>query len=112
MAKVIIHYKKPLYVNGAVKDTAWLRMQIGRRALVNLYLLCLSEKKEEELVIYPAVELKQKLRPQNTYYVIGVARGYPEALELVSTITAEVVKKTKETHISQYFFSKSFSKNK
>ena len=70
------------------------------------YLIVLTQNERNHLEFYNSVLLTQKGMEQENLFVVGIASGYEEALELVSKITQEVYDETKETDIRNYILKK------
>lgn len=58
------------------------------------YLIILSQNERNHLEILHSVLFEQKAMQDKEVFVVGVAKGYLEALELVEKITQEVYDKT------------------
>ena len=70
------------------------------------YLITLAKNAKNHLEIYHSVLLIQKAIPQEDLFLVGIAGGYEEALELVEKITQEVYDATKGTDIRNYILYK------
>ena len=70
------------------------------------YLIVLTDNPRNHLEIFQSVLLIQKAIQKETVFVVGIASGYEEALELVEKIAREVYDETKGTDIRNYILQK------
>lgn len=70
----------------------------------DLYLLCVPSNRSNVLDIIPQKELLQKAYPKRKLAIVGMAKGYGEALELVSELCAKVLEETGRLDMRDYFF--------
>lgn len=70
------------------------------------YLITLTKNEKNHLEFYNSVLLIQKAIPKDELFVVGIANGYNEALELVEKITQEVYDKTQGVDIRTYILQK------
>lgn len=70
------------------------------------YLIALAPNEKNHLEIYNSVLLIQKAIPKEEVFLVGVAGGYAEALELVEKITQEVYDETGGTDIRSFILCK------
>lgn len=73
---------------------------------LNVHLIALSKSKQNHLEIFHSVLLLQKGIAKDDLFIVGIANGYEEALELVEKITQEVYDKTKGTDIRSYILQR------
>ena len=69
----------------------------------HLYLTEGLEKKKE---IYPTIQFKQPAFPEQELFVVGITKGYDEAVELVEQIVQEVYDQTGTCDIRSYILEK------
>lgn len=60
----------------------------------NAYIIVLCRYGANLLEIIPVRELRQKAYPKRNLYVVGLAKGYADALETAAEIVTDVYKKT------------------
>ncbi|MEE1314411.1 MAG: hypothetical protein UHS49_01410 [Faecalimonas sp.] len=77
-----------------------------RKPLLNKYLLVLAHNEQNHLEIFDSILLQQKVFAQEDLFLVGIADGYPNALELVERIAQEVYDKTGGTDIRGYLLDK------
>lgn len=64
----------------------------------------ISEK--NQLEIYPTLQFKQPAFPEQDLFVVGITKGYEEAVELVEQIVQEVYEQTGGCDIRSYILEK------
>lgn len=70
------------------------------------YLIALTKNEENHLEIFNSVLLLQKTMKKENLFIVGIASGYLEALELVEKITQEVYDMTSGVDIRNYILQK------
>ena len=70
-----------------------------------IYLIVLSKNENNHLELFHSVLLQQKAISKDDLFVVGIASGYQEALELVEKITQQVYDKTNEVDIRNYILT-------
>lgn len=71
-----------------------------------IYVLALSQGGQNNLEFFSSVLLKQKVFAHTPLFVVGIAKGYDDALFLVEQITKEVYDSTKGLNIRQYILDR------
>ncbi len=72
-----------------------LKWKINHNAvLTNIFIIVLCRSGTNLLEIIPARELRQKHYPKQNLYIVGLAKGYDEALETAASIVIDVYQKT------------------
>ncbi len=61
---------------------------------LNIYVITLASNEKNLLDIIPARELLQKGYPKQNLYIVGLAKGYDEAVEVAASIIDLVYQKT------------------
>lgn len=74
-----------------------------KAGLLNTYLITVPRYKNNQLEIIESSELLQKHYNYTTTYVVGIAIGYEQALELVEKIVSDVLEQTGNVQIREYF---------
>lgn len=100
----MLNWYKDLYLGDtAKKKQKQYKKKIEQGKLVpGIYVLTLASNPQNAIDIYPAEVLIQKTVQNRLPVIIGLARGYWEALQLVESITKEVYEKTGTGHIRAY----------
>ncbi len=103
-----MHYYKNLYVpeNLEKKKKKIIRKLNANKLQYDLYLLTFPVGSFNQLEIINSLELKQPSYPKEKLFVVGFAKGYDEALELVEEITETVYNETKGADIRSYILKK------
>lgn len=73
---------------------------------INIYVIALASNPKNLLDIIPSQELLQKSYPKKGLYVVGLAKGYGEALEVAASIVDEVYRMTGAFRIRHYLEEK------
>lgn len=92
----MLNWYKKLYVgdNAKKKKKQLIRkINIGAGVL-DVYLITLAVNPANQLEIFSANELMQKARRRNCPMIIGLCRGYGEALEMVQTLVQKTFEST------------------
>ena len=84
---------------------------IGIAHMIDIYVITLASNPQNLLDVIQAQELMQKAYPKKELFIIGLARGYDEALELVKQIVDEVYQRTGGFDVSSYLNEKKDSVN-
>ncbi len=91
----MVWYEK-LYVGESIihkkNKVIWkIRHNAGQ---IGVYVITLASNGNNLLDIIPAAELLQKAYPKKNLCVVGLAKGYDEAVEVAASIVDEVYQKT------------------
>ena len=70
------------------------------------YLIALTKNEANHLEIFNSVLLVQKAMLKEDLFIVGIASGYTESLELVEKITQEVYDETSGVDIRNYILQK------
>ena len=73
---------------------------------LNIYVIALASNDKNLLDIIPAQELLQKGYPRQQLYIVGLAKGYDEAVEVAVSIINEVYQKTGAFAVRKYLDGK------
>ena len=71
--------------------------------LVSIYFITLASNRENLFDIFHAAHLKQPAFYKQDLYVVGIASGYEEALELVQRMIDDIYRKTGGFAVREYF---------
>ena len=94
-----------LYVGDSIADKAnRIKWKINHHAgTVSIYVIAFASNRQNLLDIIPAWELMQKSYPgKKQMQIIGLAKGYAEALGLVRSIIEEVYQNTGDVDVKSY----------
>lgn len=97
-----------LYVGESiVHKTKKIKWKICHNAgQINIYVITLASNSQNLLDIIPAQELMQKGYPKAGLHVVGLAKGYDEAMEVAVSIVDEVYQQTGAFEIKSYLDGK------
>lgn len=68
----------------------------------SIYVIALASNEQNLLDIIPARELMQKGYPKQKLYIVGLAKGYEEAVEVAVSIVDEVYQATGSFAVRSY----------
>ena len=97
-----------LYVGESiVHKTSRVKQKILHNTLqINIYVITLASNPKNLLDIIPSNELLQKGYPKKNLHVVGLAKGYDEAILVAASIIDEVYRQTGAFAVSDYLESK------
>ena len=72
---------------------------------LEIYCITLAANEKNHLEIFHSALLLQKAIRKDSLFLVGIASGYYEAMELVEKITEEVYDNTKGTDIRHYILN-------
>lgn len=67
-----------------------------------IYIITLAQGEQNHLEFFSALMLRQRIFQPEDLFVVGIASGYGEALDLIEQITDEVYQNTGDTDIRSY----------
>lgn len=92
-----------LYVSESIKDAGKIKWRIMHNAgTIDIYVITFASNSQNLLDIIPSWNLMQKSYPKKELKVIGLAKGYGEALELTRQIIEETYDETGNVNIRDY----------
>lgn len=99
-----IKYYFNLYISKrlAAKKEKLIQKLEKNKLQPHIYLLTLAQGGQNQLEFFSTILLKQQAFEHTPLFVVGLAGGYDEALELVQEITEEVLSKTGNVNIRKY----------
>lgn len=98
-----------LYVSDSIKDSRLNRIKwkINHNAgMVSIYVITFASNRENLLDIIPSWVLMQKAYPKKNLKIIGLAKGYEDAVLLVKRIVEETYQNTGTVDIRTYLSEK------
>lgn len=103
-----MRYLKDLYVSEELKGREEEIMEHleKKEFQFRVYLIALPENEKNQLEIYHSGMLNQEWYRGKDVFVVGLAKGYLQALELVRKIAEETVDKTGDADIRQYILKR------
>lgn len=70
---------------------------------LDIYVIALSSNPHNLLDIISSIELMQKAYPRQDLMVVGIDKGYDNAVDLASRIIMDVFQKTGNLNVREYF---------
>lgn len=103
-----MRYYKHLYLMDDLekKKEKIIRKLEEKKFQMNIHIITLAQNEENHLEIYDSRLLLQPGFPHEDFFVVGIVKGYEDALELVEEITQEVYNETKGADIRSYILEK------
>lgn len=97
-------WDKNLFIGEKVEDSIWkikwkIKHNVGQ---LKIYLLHVPLNSTNQLEIIHSTMLLSKHYPKHRLYIIGIAQGYEEALELVCTIAKQTYQATGTADMKNY----------
>ncbi|MDD2980377.1 MAG: hypothetical protein PHN80_10435 [Hespellia sp.] len=91
-----IEFYRNLYVSERFekKKEKTIRKILEHKFQTDVYLITLPHGEHNQLEFFDSVLLKQKIFRKPSYFVVGIADGYDEAIFLVEKIMKEVYDET------------------
>lgn len=71
--------------------------------MLSIYLITLASNPENLFDIFHAAHLKQPAFYRQEFFVVGIASGYEEALELVQEMIGDIYRQTGGFAVREYF---------
>lgn len=103
-----MRYYKHLYLAEGLekkKEKIIRKLETGKLQL-SVHVITLAVNEKNQLEIYPAIQFKQPAFPDQDLFVVGITKGYDEAVELVEQIVREVYDRTGACDIRSYILEK------
>lgn len=103
-----MRYYKHLYLAeglGKKKDKI-IRKLNEKKLLMNIHVIILAQNGKDQLEIYHPMILLQPDFPQDDFLVVGIAKDYEDAIEVVEEIVQEVYNETKGADIRSYILER------
>lgn len=102
-----MRYYKYLYLaDGIRKKDKIIRKLEEKKLQMNIYVITLARNEKNHLEIYNSMVLRQPDFPYDDFFVVGIAKGYEDAVEMVEEIAQEVYNKTKGADIRSYILER------
>jgi len=101
-------YYRHLYIGEGLKkkkEKVIRKLEQGKLQF-DVHIITLPKGRNNQLEIYNSAQFFQPYFPRQNLFVVGIVKGYDEALELVEEITKEVYNETKGADIRSYILDK------
>ncbi len=102
-----MRYYKYLYLADGIrkKDKIIQRLE-DKKLQLNIHVVTLARNEKNQLEIYNSMVLRQPDFPYDDFFVVGIAKGYEDAVEMVEEIAQEVYNKTRGADIRSYILER------
>ena len=102
-----MRYYKHLYLEEGIRKKEKVIRKLEKNQLqMNIHIITLSQNEEDQLEIYNSMILLQPEFPHDDFFVVGIAKGYEDAVEMVEEIAQEVYNKTKGADIRSFILER------
>ena len=102
-----MRYYKHLYLAEGIKKKEKIIRKLEEKKLqMNIHIITLARNEKNQLEIYNSMILLQPDFPHDDFFVVGLAKGYEDAVEMVEEIAREVYNKTKGADIRSYILER------
>lgn len=103
-----MRYYKYLYLSEGIKKKKRkiIRKLNEKKLQINIYVITLAQNEKNQLEIYNSMLFLQPNFPNEDFFVVGIAKDYGEALEMVEEISQEVYDATKGADIRSYILKR------
>lgn len=78
---------------------------MARKLHPQILVITLAQNEKNHLEFFSALLLKQHYYDKKELFIVGLAQGYEDAVELVRKITQEVLEETGNTDIREYILT-------
>lgn len=99
-----MRWYKHMWISDSIKKKRWLvckKIQYGKLQ-PNIYVLTLALNEDNLIDIYPSYILRQPYYKRQNLMIIGIAKGYDEAINLVKDMIEHIYKETNSTNVRDY----------
>ena len=100
------YYKHVYLADGIKKKEKIIRKLEEKKLQMNIHIITLARNEKNQLEIYNSMILLQPDFPHDDFFVVGLAKGYEDAVEMVEEIAREVYNKTKGADIRSYILER------
>lgn len=102
----LMKFYRNLYVGSTVTDVNRVKRKLKMNAgQISVFVIALC-KSRDQLEIYHCALLQQRYYKKNPPYIIGIANGYEEALEIVKQIVEETYRQNGDCDLKKYLLDK------
>ena len=102
-----MRYYKHLYLAEGIKKKEKIIRKLEEKKLqMNIHVITLARNEKNQLEIYNSMVFLQPDFPYDDFLVVGLAKGYEDAVEIVEEIAQEVYNKTKGADIRSYILER------
>lgn len=100
-----MYFAKSLYVGDKITDDRKVRWKLKHRAgQLDIYVIALCNG-SDQLEIYHCAFLQQRYYRKHPPFIVGIAKGYDEAVGLVQKMVEDIFAKTGHYDLKEYFLA-------
>ena len=100
-----IKFDDRLYVGEGIRNIRKVKWKLRHRAgQIRVFVITLAEG-PDQLEIYHCAFLQQRYYKMNPPHIVGVAAGYDEAVQLVQRMVEDVLTRTGDCRLKDYFLT-------
>lgn len=88
------------------KKAKIIKKLIKNRIQPQVYVIALAQGEQNQLEFFSSILLKQHVFEHAELFIVGIADGYDEALDLTKKITGEIYSKTGDTDLRKYILGR------
>ncbi len=99
-----MYWYSRFWIGPSIKEKKWIickRIQYNKLQR-GIYVLTLASNKNNIIDIYPSYVLLQPYYKRQKLIVVGIAKGYEEAINLVKDIIEHIYKETGSVNVRDY----------
>lgn len=104
MERMLTFYPK-LYLGEGIKETKLDKIKkklVENPLWANVYILTFARNSADQLEFFDARQLTQRFYEQRPLLVLGIAKDYEDALQLVERITRECLNERGDCRLKEY----------
>ncbi len=97
-------FYKNLYIGDTIKKPDKIKRKLKQhKKMINVFVVVYAEK-TNQLEIYNSLFLQQWYYKENPPYIVGIANGQEEAVDIIRKITEETLAQTGNADLIEYLF--------
>ena len=98
-----MRFHNELYLGDSIRNAGIVKWKLKHHSgQLRIFVIALSSG-SDQLEIYHCAFLQQRYYKKHPPYIVGIAGGYEEALELVRRMTSDVYTRTGGCGLKEYF---------
>lgn len=98
-----MRFHRELYVDNSIRNVRKVKWKLKHHdGQLRIFVIALSPGRDE-LEIYHCALLQQKYYKKYPPYIVGIAGGYDNAVELLQQMVADIYRKTGGYALKEYF---------
>lgn len=99
-------FYKNLYIGEGIKNPNKVKWKLRRNAgQLSIYVIAAAPG-DDQLEIYHCAFLQQKYYKKHSPYIVGIASGYEEAVDMVVKLTQDAIEQTGSPDLKKYLLQK------